>query len=133
MRDSTRWSRICDSPLSRAVIDVKLSCLEYALLPTTKVSIGGLVTSVSLKVATIAGTSMPFVSDLRISLVEIPDLNVRITPLSDERYEEMDSNGCVWLCFSASRILLQCVEGNRPQLISNYTRLDSSRYKRSTL
>jgi Ca2+-dependent lipid-binding protein len=64
---------------------VKLSSLEYAFLPSTKVSIHAVDVSLPLKVSVSVRPDYPYVSVLELSLSEAPECNVRITPLSGER------------------------------------------------
>jgi len=62
---------------------VKLSSLEYSLMPSTKLSVNTMDMKVPLDVAATVSPVYPFISTLNISLAEIPPVRVRITPLSD--------------------------------------------------
>jgi hypothetical protein len=66
--------------------EVKLSSLEHAILPSTKVSVHAVDVTLPLKVSVSARPDYPFVSTLKLSLGDAPECNVRITPLSSERY-----------------------------------------------
>lgn len=66
--------------------DVKLTSLEYALLPSTKVSISSLQANLSLKVTAIASPSNPFISAIHIAMIQVPSCSARVMPLGDERY-----------------------------------------------
>lgn len=67
------------------VLEIKLSSLDFALLPTTKVAVGALLTSGKLKVTVTSVPETPYLSTLHISLVHALDCKVRISPLGDER------------------------------------------------
>lgn len=71
---------------------MKLSSLEHAILPSTKVSVHAVDVTLPLKVSVTARPDYPFISALKLSLAEAPECNVRITPLSGERY------GKKWTC-----------------------------------
>lgn len=64
---------------------MKLSSLEYALLPSTKVSVHAIDVTLPLKVAVSVRPDYPYISTVQLSLSEAPECNVRITPLSGER------------------------------------------------
>jgi hypothetical protein len=66
------------------VLEVKLSSLEHAILPSTKVSVHAVDVTLPLKVSVSARPDYPFVSTLKLSLGDAPECNVRITPLSSE-------------------------------------------------
>lgn len=66
--------------------DVRLSGLQYALLPTTKVSISDLTSSLSLRIKTVPSSDLPLLSSIELCFVEAPDVDARITPLTDGRY-----------------------------------------------
>eukprot|EP00543_Licmophora_paradoxa_P002149 CAMPEP_0202444500 /NCGR_PEP_ID=MMETSP1360-20130828/3558_1 /ASSEMBLY_ACC=CAM_ASM_000848 /TAXON_ID=515479 /ORGANISM="Licmophora paradoxa, Strain CCMP2313" /LENGTH=460 /DNA_ID=CAMNT_0049060517 /DNA_START=12 /DNA_END=1394 /DNA_ORIENTATION=- len=66
------------------VLDIKLSSLHYAMLPSTRIAVSSLGTKLNLLLTTKAGGMMPFVSDLEVSLLEYPDINLRIMPVSDD-------------------------------------------------
>lgn len=63
-----------------------MSSLEHAILPSTKVSVHAVDMTLPLKVSVSARPDYPFVSTLKLSLGDAPECNVRITPLSSERY-----------------------------------------------
>lgn len=67
------------------ILEVKLSSLQYAMLPSTKVSIHSMKMRLPLQLSLSAMPEYPYVSKLRISLAHAPDCKVRITPLSDDR------------------------------------------------
>ena len=67
------------------VLGIKLSSLDFALLPTTRIAVGSLVTKGQLKMTTTAIPETPFLSTVEISLAHLLDCNIRITPLGDER------------------------------------------------
>lgn len=69
-----------------AIEEVKLSSLEHAILPSTKVSVHAVDVTLPLKVSVSAIPDYPFISTLKVSLAEAPECNVRITPISGERY-----------------------------------------------
>jgi hypothetical protein len=64
---------------------VKLSSLEYSLLPSTKVSIHAVDVTLPLEVSISVRPDYPYTSNLEISLSDAPECNLRITPLSGER------------------------------------------------
>jgi hypothetical protein len=70
----------------RLVLEIKLSSLDFALLPTTKIAVGSLFTNGKLKVTATSIPEKPFLSTVQISLAHLLDCNIRITPLSDDRY-----------------------------------------------
>ena len=67
------------------VLEIKLSSLDFALLPTTKVAVGALLTTGRLKITATSIPETPYLSRLQISLAHALDCKVRITPLGDER------------------------------------------------
>lgn len=88
--DGRRTEYMIDFDLSledlRLVLEIKLSSLDFALLPTTKVAVGSLFTKGKLKVTVTSIPETPFLSTVQISLAHLLDCNIRITPLSDDRY-----------------------------------------------
>jgi hypothetical protein len=73
------------SYLGFARTEVKLSSLEYSLLPSTKVSIHAVDLTLPLEVSVSVRPDYPYIAALELSLSEAPECNVRITPLSGER------------------------------------------------
>jgi len=65
--------------------EVKLSSLEYALLPSTKVSVHAVDVTLPLKASVSVRPDSPYISTIELSLSGAPECNVRITPLSGER------------------------------------------------
>lgn len=63
---------------------MKLSSLDYALLPTTKISAHSFEASLPLKVVVSSTPDYPYISLLEFSLSKSPECNIRITPLSDD-------------------------------------------------
>lgn len=64
---------------------MKLSSLEYAMLPSTKVSVHAVDITLPLNVAVSVRPDYPYISTLQLSLSVAPECNIRITPLSGER------------------------------------------------
>lgn len=69
----------------RFYVEVKLSSLQHALLPSTKVSVHAVDVTFPLKISVSVRPDYPYVSTLELSLAEAPECNIRITPLSGER------------------------------------------------
>ena len=65
------------------VLMIKLSSLDRAILPSTKISINTVDVKLPLDISLNFRDKFPFVSTLRISLSEMPKLKVKITPLSE--------------------------------------------------
>ena len=65
------------------VLLIKLSSLDRAILPSTKLSINAVDAKLPLDVSLSFRDTFPFVSNLQISLSEMPKLKVKITPLSE--------------------------------------------------
>ena len=65
-------------------LDVKLSSLDYALLPSTQISAHSFEANLPLKVKVASIPEYPFISVLEFSLSESPECHIRITPLSDD-------------------------------------------------
>lgn len=66
------------------ILDVKLSNLDYALLPTTKISVHSFEAVLPLKVSVASTHEYPYISTIDFSLSKSPECNIRITPLSDD-------------------------------------------------
>mmetsp|Transcript_54298 Transcript_54298/g.65490 ORF Transcript_54298/g.65490 Transcript_54298/m.65490 type:complete len:933 (-) Transcript_54298:226-3024(-) len=64
------------------ILEVKLSSLDYALLPSTKLSIHAVDVRLSVELSVTFIPESPFISFLNVSIAEMPKVNVRITPLS---------------------------------------------------
>lgn len=64
---------------------MKLSSLDYALMPSTKLSITALDTQLSLDATFELDPSYPFISFLNVSITEAPACRVRVTPVSESR------------------------------------------------
>lgn len=62
--------------------EIKLSTLDYALLPTTHVAIHSLDMRLPLEVSFETMDIYPFIKTIRVSLTKIPPCRVRVTPLS---------------------------------------------------
>lgn len=63
---------------------MKLSSLDYALLPSTQISAHSFEANLPLKVTVASIPEYPFISVLEFSLSESPECHIRITPLSDD-------------------------------------------------
>ena len=72
------------------ILEIKPSQLEYRSLPLTRVSINSLDATVTLNLAVKCSQEYPYVSFLSLSLVEIPDYNLRIEPQSDSGLKGID-------------------------------------------
>eukprot|EP00978_Attheya_sp_CCMP212_P013788 scaffold34752_cov52-Attheya_sp.AAC.1 len=70
---------------SSLVLEVKLSSLDYAILPSTKIAITSLDVRLPLEFSVSATPKYPYLSTLNISLSESPECKVKITPLGDNR------------------------------------------------
>jgi len=73
------YTFLCDTK------EVKLSSLEYALIPSTKISIHSIEMRLPLELSLSTRPDYPYVSKLRMSLANTPDCKLRITPLSNDR------------------------------------------------
>ena len=72
------------------ILEIKPSQLEYRSLPLTRVSINSLDATVTLNLAVKCSQEYPYISFLSISLVEIPDYNLKIEPQSDSGLKGID-------------------------------------------
>lgn len=72
------------------VLEIKPSQLPYRSLPSTRVSINSLDATATLNLAVKCSQEYPYISFLSISLVEIPDYNLKIEPQSDSGLKGID-------------------------------------------
>lgn len=63
--------------------DIRPSSLEYRSLPSTKLSVNSLDVTATLSLAVKCTPDYPYISFLNVSLVEIPDFNLKIEPQSE--------------------------------------------------
>lgn len=68
---------------SYPVSDIKLSTLDYALLPSTQVAIHSFDMRMPLEVTVEMMQEFPFIKGIKASLSAIPSCRVRVTPLSE--------------------------------------------------
>jgi len=66
--------------------DIKLSNLDYALLPTTKLSINSLDVQTSLELSITSSPTYPYISTLNVTMERLPKYKFKVTPLSESRY-----------------------------------------------
>ena len=64
-------------------IEMKLSTLDYALLPSTQVAIHSFDMRLPLEVTVEMMQEFPFLKGIKVSLSEVPPCRVRVTPLSE--------------------------------------------------
>eukprot|EP00797_Seminavis_robusta_P014526 Sro219_g090320.2 (891) ;mRNA; f:14041-16964 len=67
------------------VLDVKLSSLSYALLPSTQIKIHNVNFRASIKAVLFLAPQHPFVSTVELSFAEQPLCDLRVTPVSKDR------------------------------------------------
>ena len=67
------------------VLDIKLSSLDYALLPSTKLSINSLDVQAPVELTITFSPTYPYVSTLNITMEEMPKYKFRIMPSSESR------------------------------------------------
>ncbi|KAL7553507.1 hypothetical protein ACHAWF_016813 [Thalassiosira exigua] len=67
----------------RSVQYIKPSSLEYRTIPSTTVSINSLDAKATLDVYIVCSSDYPYVKFLNVSLVKIPEFNLRIEPQSE--------------------------------------------------
>jgi Ca2+-dependent lipid-binding protein len=77
---------------SAMVLEVKLSSLSYALLPSTQVKIHHVSFRAMIKAVLFVGPQHPFISRIYISMLEQPHCDFRVTPVSKDRYVGQDSD-----------------------------------------
>lgn len=65
------------------LIDIKLSTLDYALLPSTQVAIHSFDMRLPLELTVEMMHQYPFVKGIKASLTKVPPCRVRVTPLSE--------------------------------------------------
>jgi hypothetical protein len=68
------------------ILDLQLSSLEFARLPTTQIAIGSLIAHrQKVKIVATSLAEPPFFSSVKISLVHPLECNIRISSVGDER------------------------------------------------
>ena len=65
------------------ILDIKLSTLDYALLPSTQVAIHSFDMRLPLELTVEMMHQYPFVKGIKASLTKVPPCRVRVTPLSE--------------------------------------------------
>ena len=66
-----------------SILDIKLSTLDYALLPSTQVAIHSFDMRLPLELTVEMMHQYPFVKGIKASLTKVPPCRVRVTPLSE--------------------------------------------------
>jgi len=80
------------------VLDIKFSKLEYAILPKFKISVESLITNLKFRIRLHQSPNPPFFSKLELSLENLPQLNLKINPLSEDSYQgNIDLGSIPWI------------------------------------
>ena len=74
---------VLPSSSATLLIDIKLSTLDYALLPSTQVAIHSFDMRLPLELTVEMMHQYPFVKGIKASLTKVPPCRVRVTPLSE--------------------------------------------------